>query len=88
MTQDPEVREEMLDVEPAHLWAKIKAQCLNINPYIGVGDDGKTTVKCPRCGEVALDMEYIKLSVEPHAMEWASVIRKCPHCKHLFAFVE
>ena len=38
-----------IEVKPANLWSKIKAQCLQKNPFLGTNDDGQAIMKCPRC---------------------------------------
>ena len=75
-----------VEIKPANLWSKVKAQCLNKNEYIGENDDGQTVVKCPRCEKWELDQNYTTLSVAPGAIEWAVPVQKCTHCSHLFAF--
>lgn len=76
-----------LEVKPANLWSRIKAQCLNACPYLGENDDGQTVVRCPRCEEWALEREYITLSVAPGAIEWSSPVLKCSKCSHLFSLI-
>ena len=75
-----------MGVQPANLWTKIVAQCLNANPYIR--KDGKNTIiECPRCHREATAEQYRVLGIESEAMEWSATIRKCMFCSHLFAFV-
>ena len=74
------------NVKPANLWSKIRAQCLQKNPYLGENDDGQTIVRCPRCETWERDSEYTTLSVAPGAVEWAVSVQKCIHCSHIFAF--
>lgn len=78
---------ELSNIKPANLWSKMKQQCLNSNPYIREDDDGKTILKCPRCGSEDLEMNYTVLSIQPDAMEWSSPVTKCPNCSHLWSFV-
>jgi len=82
-----ELENKAINIQPANLWAKIKAQCLNINPFLRTEEDGQVYVTCPRCRQEDMQMNYVALSVEPDAVEWACPILKCPRCKHLFAFV-
>jgi len=72
----------------ANLWAKVKAQCLRENPYLATDASGQEIVTCPRCHNTAASKEFIAFSMEPSAIEWSSPVRKCPDCKHIFAFVQ
>jgi len=90
----------MSEVNPqgALLWSAVKAQCLKSgmmgdNPYVNVSEDGKIMVKCPRCGNIAEDKDYLVLSIMPSATLWSCPIRKCmagsegSRCGHLFSLV-
>jgi len=68
------------------LWVRIKAQCLETNPFIRK-EDSIEYITCPRCGREAQTMNYRTLGVEPKATEWSVPVQKCAHCNHLFAFV-
>ena len=78
---------EELEVKPANLWSKIKVQCLNSNPFLGTNEDGQAIMRCPRCEEWNLEMDYTALSIAPAAIEWASAVVKCQRCSHIFSFV-
>jgi len=78
----------------AVLWAKIKAECLELdcpNPYLSFDENGSRVVTCPRCGYTGRDNEFTVLSVMPDAVMWCAPIRKCPNksgnCGHLFSFI-
>lgn len=76
-------------VVTANLWPKIKAQCLRQNPYLAMdAESGQEVVTCPRCHNTAMSREFIAFSMEPSAIEWSAPVRKCPDCKHIFAFVQ
>jgi len=84
---------EELNVKPVSLWVKIRAQCLQTemlqeNPYVWLEGD-TVMVKCPRCGHVAPDKDYIILSVMPAATQWSVPVRKCreERCSHLFSLI-
>ena len=79
--------ETEVEMKPANLWTKIKAQCLNKNPFIWQNDTGEVVIECPRCRKQDLEMNYTSFSIAPDAMEWASPVIKCPHCRHIFSFV-
>lgn len=68
------------------LWVRIKAQCLETNPFIRNEGDVEF-ITCPRCGREAPTMNYRTLGVEPRATIWSVPVQKCTHCNHLFAFV-
>lgn len=69
------------------LWSRIKANCLDENPYISQAEDGREIVICPRCHEKQPSMEFTTFSMEPQAVAWLVPVQKCPHCHHIFAFV-
>jgi len=69
------------------LWSRMKAQCLDTNPFISFDDQGREVVKCPRCMREQLSMEYTTFNIEPVAVLWACSVQKCPHCHHIFAMV-
>ena len=68
------------------LWVRVKAQCLETNPFIRE-EDGVEYITCPRCGREAQTMNYRTLGVEPRATEWSVPVQKCVYCNHLFAYV-
>jgi len=81
-------KEELgIDVKPANLWSKIKAQCLQKNPFLGINDDGQSIMQCPRCETWDLEMNYTAFCVSSRATEWASPVVKCVHCGHIFSYV-
>lgn len=68
------------------LWVRVKAQCLETNPFIRE-EEGVEYITCPRCGREAPTMNYRTLGVEPRATTHSVPVQKCAHCNHLFAFV-
>ena len=69
------------------LWVRVKAQCLETNPFIREDDEGIEYITCPRCGTEAKTMHYRTLGVEPRATTHSVPVQKCGQCNHLFAFV-
>lgn len=69
------------------LWTRMKAHCLDTNPYLKVDASGREVVVCPRCMTERLSMEYTTFNMEPPAVPWSCSVQKCPECHHIFAFV-
>ena len=74
-------------IADATLWARVKSQCLDTNPFIKTDDQGREVIICPRCAAEQLSMDYTTFAVEARAMAWAVTVQKCPNCHHIFAFV-